>query len=358
MHHHRRLMLLGLILCTHLLSSCAREAENSDLQSKVLLKRSASADPFDPLGPAPTVAALFAPDQLSSSIEDRDVALSPDGSLFLFSRMGPRSAILVLRRGPSPVSVSSRLSESWSEASIAPFSGLYGDLEPAFSPDGSQLWFASDRPAPDGESYGHDLWWVTVEQGQFGALHRPGAPVNTEGNEFYPSLTQDGALYFTTTREGGIGQEDIWVSRPEGESWSNPECLSEGVNTASYEFNAFIAPDESYLLFTRWMREGDFGGGDLYVSYRREDGSWTDARNLGASVNTAGLDYCPFVSPDGKTLFFSRKRGREPAEHPTGEPLDYAAYMAWALGPGNGAGDVYWVSAAVLDPLRETALGD
>jgi hypothetical protein len=367
MRRHRPTILLGILLATSLgaflLTGCTSEAEHPEPLGEVPDGASTAAGPFDPTAAAPPQAELFAPAWIASPVEDRDAALSPDGSLFLFSRMGPRPAILVLRRQPGPGQEGAGV---WGGATMASFSGLSGDLEPAFSPDGSRLWFASERPAPDGEEYGHDLWWVSIENTDdgtiFGEPQRPGAPLNTEGEEFYPSLTREGAVYFTTTREGGVGVEDIWRSRPledgEGVGWSDPECLGPGVNTASYEFNAYVAPDESYLLFTRWMREGDFGGGDLYVSFRRGDGTWTEAQNLGAEVNTAGLDYCPFVSPDGETLFFTRKRGRERAEHPTGEPLDYEAYMNWALGPGNGAGDIYWVSASLLDPLKQAAFGD
>jgi Tol biopolymer transport system component len=79
------------------------------------------------------------------------------------------------------------------------------------------------------------------------------------------------------------------------------------INTKYLEHDPFIAPDESYLLFTSVDRPGGFGTGDLYISSRMKDGTWTEAKNLGKVFNTNGYDFCPIVSPDGKYFFFSSK---------------------------------------------------
>ncbi len=88
----------------------------------------------------------------------------------------------------------------------------------------------------------------------------------------------------------------------------------------------YVAPDESYLVIYSTL-PGNLGQGDLYVSFRRPDGAWTDLRNLGPAVNTPGYDFAPSLSPDGRFLFFTRDRG-------------------------DSQGDVYWIPASVIQKLR------
>ena len=75
------------------------------------------------------------------------------------------------------------------------------------------------------------------------------------------------------------------------------------MNTAGGEEMPFVAPDGSYLLFAREF--------DLYVSFRKQDGSWADPASLGPEINSPAIDICPMVSADGKYLFFLSQRGGE-----------------------------------------------
>ena len=65
----------------------------------------------------------------------------------------------------------------------------------------------------------------------------------------------------------------------------------------------FISPDGSYLLFSREY--------DLYISFRKQDGSWREAQNLGTPINSPSIDICPMITADGKYLFFVSQRGAE-----------------------------------------------
>jgi WD40-like Beta Propeller Repeat len=98
-----------------------------------------------------------------------------------------------------------------------------------------------------------------------------------------------------------------------------------------------LAPDESYLVMTP-TRPGGPGRGDVHVSFRRADGSWTDLVRLDDTINTPDHEWCPMLTGDGKYLFFSRLAGT------AGPP--------WA--PGTIA-DVYWVDARILDQYRPPA---
>jgi hypothetical protein len=109
--------------------------------------------------------------------------------------------------------------------------------------------------------------------------------------------------------------------------YAPPRRLIGGVNSPNVADHSFIVPDESYILFDSTRPGGQGGEGDLYVCFRRPDGSWSEAVNLGDAVNTNGITFCPSVSPDGQYIF-------------------YTANL-----------DVYWVSAQILEPLRTKALG-
>ena len=117
--------------------------------------------------------------------------------------------------------------------------------------------------------------------------------------------------------------------------------LGESINTANSEFNAFIVPDESFLLFSSYGREDDLGGGDIYISHKLDDGSWSQAQNMGYSINSDKLDYCPFVTYDGKYLFFTSERIDRGLQSNYHRNLNKVLQLADGI--ENGLGNIYWV---------------
>ena len=101
-------------------------------------------------------------------------------------------------------------------------------------------------------------------------------------------------------------QTAIYIYFRDGE-YSTAEKLPETINSTTYDYNAFIAPDESYIIFGSYRREDSFGSGDLYISYRTENG-WTPAKNLGEPINSNKLDYSPFIDYHTNTLYFTSER--------------------------------------------------
>ncbi|NJD17995.1 MAG: hypothetical protein FIA95_01735, partial [Gemmatimonadetes bacterium] len=193
---------------------------------------------------------LFAPGIVSTGMYTRDVAMTPDGSEIYFGvLLGRFTAILVTRR----------VAGVWTEPEVAPFSrdSRYFNLEPAISPDGKRFMFLSSRvaagrdPTP-GEIRNwtnQDIWVMDREGDGWGESYNLGPPVNTAGAEFFPSLTRDGTLYFTRGSEDGR-ESTIWRSRLVDCSYQEPEKLGPEVNSTASQFNAFIAPDESYLILS------------------------------------------------------------------------------------------------------------
>ena len=279
--------------------------------------------------------ALFSPEIVSTRRNERDFTISPAGNVMFFSMVLPGnnlSAILYLRFDGF----------FWSEPKVTTFSGQYSDLEPAFSPDGNKLFFISKRPSGrDKNEDDYDIWYIENTDKGWSTPINVGAPVNTDRDEYYPSITSDGTLYFTSSREDSFGGEDIYYSRFENGQYMLPINIGEPVNSNLYEFNAFVAPDESYLIFSSIGRDDDLGEGDLYISHRNQDTTWTKPRNMGKPINSEKLDYCPFVSPDGKFLFFTSQRIDPALKVPNYKNLPRILQLADGI--ENGLGNIFWV---------------
>lgn len=235
----------------------------------------------------------------------RDFTLSKNGSEAYLTVQNPSeeiSAIVKIQKDR----------ENWSEPILLPFSGKFKDLEPFLSPDHLKLYFVSNRPLSKNDTLpkDFDIWYVERRSltDEWGEPVNLGAPVNTFNNEFYPSLSENGNLYFTSDAMSVLRKDEILFSELKNKKYQTPVTLSEAINSKGYEFNAYIAPDESYLIFTGYNREGGLGSGDLYISYRDEKGNWESAKNLGTIINSDAMDYCPYYDVTSKTLYFTSKR--------------------------------------------------
>ena len=245
----------------------------------------------------------FLPEIVSQFPNVRDIAMSPDGNNIMFtsqSVMVNLSAIITV----------SKEGTTWSSPQVASFSGQDFDLEPFFSLDGLKLYFVSTRPLETSstEPKDFDIWYVerkTINDNWSQPINI-GSPINTEHGEFYPSIANNGNFYFTRDNPTLKRKDDIYISAFKDGKYSEPIALPDAINSEGYEYNAFIAPDESYLLYGCYNRKDGLGSGDLYISYKTEKG-WSEAKNLGNTINTDKMDYCPFVDTKTKTLYFTSK---------------------------------------------------
>ena len=202
--------------------------------------------------------------------------------------------------------------DKWVIDNILSFSGKYFDLEPFLTKNSLRLYFVSNRPIDESvnKSGNFDIWYVDRESvdSEWGNPQNIGPPINTEYNEFYPSLSQNGNLYFTSDNPSSIGKDDIFCSILDNNEYSEPFSLGDSINTEGYEFNSFIAFDESYIIFSGYNRKDGYGSADLYISFRDKNKKWLRAVNMGDEINSKYMDYCPFVDANTKTLFFTSKR--------------------------------------------------
>ncbi len=272
-----------------------------------------------PPGETPVV---FAPGIISvdSTIEHGSPTFSPDGNTILWQsnlRHKEKDTEILLK-------IMRRIKGQWKASEISPYGGM-----PAFSPDGKQLFFLPFDTEKEKGLY------MIEKQGESWSEPKSINLIARYPELKYiygPSITNNGTLYFFAHAEGLGSLNNFGIYRSElinGE-YAKPELLPPSVNVGEGVLNwtPFIAPDESFLLFSssRFTSETDFG--DIYVCFRRPDGSWTDAISLGTTINSGRQERFPSLSPDGKYLFFTR----------------------WIY-PGNE--DVMWVSSGIIDELRQ-----
>ena len=286
---------------------------------------------------------IFGGEIISTGDMDLNSAFTPDGKTIYFTKRTPKLQFWII--------VFSRFHEGrWSEPEVAEFSGQHSDFDPFISPDGSKLFFCSTRPITGQPKSDFDIWVVEKKGTGWSAPLPLSEPVNTKAQEYYPSVASNGTLYFSSSREGGKGRNDIYRSRWVDGKYDAPENLGDAINSQYPEGDPYIAPDESYLVFVSYGRPEGQGDGDLYLSFQR-GGVWTKAVNLGPKINSSALDFCPIVSPDGKYFFFTSERGF--ADQPLQSRLNYTQFAKRIHGAGNGLGDIYQVDISALNLNRE-----
>jgi ankyrin repeat protein len=242
------------------------------------------------------------------------LAISPDGKEIYWSPGWRKMLCVVQENG------------RWMPPRIPSFYLDLGDTEPVFSRDGQRLYFLSQRPIKEGGEKNKENVWYVERTGNGWSQAKPLSPmVNSMELHWQISFAENDNIYFGSDETGGQGGSDIYLSRFKDGNYTQPVNLGRAINTEFNEFSPYVSPDENYLLFTR---QGPVGNreADLFISFKKGEGSWTDAVSLGRGINSREAEYCPMVSPDGKFLFFVSIR--------------------------NGNQDIYWVSADFIEKLK------
>lgn len=301
------------------------------------------AQPETIAAPGAMVPEMIGEGVLSTPDDEFGATPAPDGQTLYFDKTVPPHYLYVicaahLRNG------------RWTEPEVLPFSGLYRDSDPVLSPDGNTLFFASDRPVDGVDSHRFLIWRAKKRAGGWEEPTLVPGVVNSAGSQVFASEATNGTLYFTSSRNG---QYDIYRAKPVNGSYLEAEDLGPLVNGQGiWSLEAWIAPDESYLLIGSFGREG-YGNSDLYVSFP-EKGGWSKPVDLGPAVNTVAREYSPRVSPDGQWLYYTSEMGM-PYEKRT-EPVTYQQFEAGMRSVRNGLGNLYRLPLApVLAAARSRA---
>lgn len=238
-----------------------------------------------------TVSKIFLPGIVSKEGLDFNTAFSLDGKTFYFSRSTNRKYIIFECRFDG---------KTWSEAKpSALFDTAFSNTDPFIANDGS-LYFISNRPKNTTDTTNdYDIYRMSRKGYIYNAPENLTA-INSDSTEYYVSVSRSGNIYFASYREG---QLDLFMSKKKGDAYEKPVNLGGIINSDSDEHDPLIAPDESFLIFTS-TRPGGFGEADLYISYKI-NGRWLTPVNMGSQINTKTYEYCPNLSPDGNYFFYS-----------------------------------------------------
>ena len=280
---------------------------------------------------------LFGEGVISTPDDELNATFTADGNTIYFSKNVPgRLGVMV---------ESHYVKGKWSKPRVLSFSGQFNDYDPALTKDGMRMFFCSNRPIPGKERRNFDLYVVERTEKGWGEPQNLGAPVNTENDEFYPSVANDGTLIFSSNRQGGKGGYDIYMSSWVDGKYNDPVNLGDSINAATAEIDNYLAPDKSYIIFAGYNRQDSHGGGDLYISFSK-DSTWTKARNLGPKINSNQREYCPIVTPDGKYFFWTSFRSF--ADKPPEKPITYDELQKQLRGVLNGNGNIYQIDISEL----------
>ena len=262
-----------------------------------------------------TVPQVFLPGIVSTKeYVELSNTISPDGKEFYFARRIDKKDMMMVVRWEK---------DALTQPQEATFLKVARGFEPHISPDGRKLFITRFAPPPSGLAEEKNLSpqdqeaqmvniWVMERNGS--GWGEPKYCVNG----MYVTTSNSGAIFTTDIRSTSEG---ICRFRSVNGKYSEREHLRGGVNSPKPGAHPCISPDESYLVFDSKRSENPEDS-DLFVSFRRLDGAWGDAVNLGPHINTPSSDICASLSPDGKFLFYQSR------------------------------GDIYWVSTRIIDELK------
>ena len=300
--------------------------------------------PYDSAKPL-SHATLFVPGVISTGDYESHATFTPDGQEIYFLKMAPNFSRW-------SIFVSHYENGAWSQPEVASFSGQYQDADPYITADGKHFYFISDRPVKPGDERQshHDIWGMDkTDTGWSTPRHLP-APINTDGDEYYPIALKNGTLYFGSERKGCNGPCDIYRAVPQKDGSYSVENLGVPINTAAGEYEAFVTEDEQLMLLAVIKRPDSVGEFDLYLSRKQADGNWSEPTNLGPEINSTARELSPKLSPDGKYLVWMSTRSPALSLRPNQRTT--AQVLQDLHSPGNGIGDIYQIDVAAVPALK------
>jgi TolB protein len=253
----------------------------------------------------------FARDILSSEYSDIRLTIAPDGRTALwFSRNRPGGP------GGYDIWMSRRVGDAWQPPQAVSFNSPTRDFDPAFSPDGRFVYFASDRAGGVG---GDDLYRVAVTKTGFAEVEHLGSEVNSARNEWAPMLAPDGrTLLFSSNGHGGAGRMDLFTARWRHARFTAVTPLPGAINTPADEFDATFLRDGKTVIYAR-ANNIETDPVALYCAVRI-GATYRDGMRLADEINTPGSNtYAPMLdwSQRDRVTFTTRR----PADDPRGADL-------------------------------------
>lgn len=243
----------------------------------------------------------------------------------VFNHNGTEFYYAIDSGGISYIMHSKLIHDQWTHPERVFKPSQYSFNDPFLSNDENKLYYISNFPRNSQDTIDDiDIWYSNRTNTGWSEPINAGSTINTNDNEYYISFTNDRSLYYASNHAASEKRKhdfDIYKLEYANGAFKKPIKISEAINSRFYEADAFVAPDESYLIFCSFRRSG-LGKGDLYISFKDERNNWTEAQNMGPTINSETHQLCPFVTKDGKYFFYTSDQ------------------------------DIYWVSTDIFEDLR------
>lgn len=256
--------------------------------------------------------AVFAPGVISTERWEISGVFSPNMQAFYYI-----NEVEVANKLEQQFVVYKNVNNEWRKTVISPRVG-----QPSISPNGKTMHLGKryKERTPTG--------WSEIKNlgPPFDAFSIMRMTASSKGMLVFDEATRDGKglLRYSTIMDG---KRDA------------PRPFGKNINTGKWNAHPFIAPDESYIIWDG-QRDSDTRNADLFISFKKKDGGWTEAIKLGDKINTNASESGARVTPDGKYLFFNRTVG----------------HFDWTSQDGKVESipnvDVFWVDAKIIENLR------
>ncbi len=208
-------------------------------------------------------------------------------------------------------------------------------IDPSITQDGNTMYFLGINPEDRANSSKPDIYRSQKTEGKWQLASKVEYPISTEKYaESYPVVLADGSIYFTSDRPGSFGKRDIYRAQYLGDGkFDTPVNIGSEVNTEKNERSTYVAPDESYLITANTYTDQK----GFAISFK-ENNKWETPTyfDLGEPLIKDWIYFCPYMSPDGKYFFFSKRYSNPPES-------------GWK---GATNGEVYWVDVSNVFNLR------
>jgi hypothetical protein len=279
--------------------------------------------------------AIFAAGVVSTPFIDAAVSFTADGKTVYFCQ-GTKYLTICC---------SQLINGKWCRPVVLPFSGQWKDWDPFFSPDGKKLFFVSNRPLSDTSKITNSHLWYSNYLGnnKWSQARLVIGDFNTDGNDNYaPTVSNNQSIYFCSMdRDGHKGMASFYAAWL-GDHYGKPIYLP--LNGSAETMDPFISPDEHFILFN--------SGNDLYITYRNKE-QWSAAQKLGSEINNGDPNSNPYLSRDGKTLYYTsgRIKGFYVRKN-NSAPLNYSQLQAEMNNIFNGRPNILMVPFHLQQPIN------
>ncbi len=274
--------------------------------------------------PPGDIPVVFAPGIVSTDGREFMISFSADKKMCVFSRAVDNGI------DKSEMNYSINTNNGWTVPASIPFIKNNNDRYFILDSRKHRLYFSSSRPLPGTteELEKIKLWGMDYSNNQWKIPEIVDVLVNTDNVIGHPSFTDDGTIYFYDESEAyGLDKADLFFIRKKNGKYGKIQNPGPAVNTDYDECDAFIDPQEKYMIYAVEYHPDCIGDFDIFISFKDKNGNWTKGISMGDKLNSSGREIYPRVSPDGKYIFFASNK--------------------------SGNWEIYWMNAGIIEKLRK-----